>query len=138
MSGTLLSTRFAKYFAGKKCVYASMRMREVTPLLNSVRDHHVDEGLLAAAHRVARACECWLQLFECLDPLAMAALRAHQLLERRGGRQIGEELAVILARGAVLEHRKRGAAHGAVAAVVENDREHRQVELVGDPVAHRR
>ena len=63
---------------------------------------------------------------------------AHDFLERRRGRQIGEELAVVLARRAVLEHRERRAAHRAIAAVVEHDRQHRQVELVGDPVAHGR
>ena len=54
------------------------------------------------------------------------------------GSRVGEEVAVVLAGGAVLEHRQRRAPHRAVAAVVEDHGQHRQVELVADPVAHGR
>ena len=55
------------------------------------------------------------------------ALGDHRCLERRAGRQVGEELAAVLAGDAVLEHRHRRAAHRAVEAVVEDDGQDRQL-----------
>src|ERR1043165_49604 len=136
MSGTLLSISAWKYFAGKKCVYASIRMRRAAPLSVSVGDENVDERLLSAAHRIARPRERRRQLRVRLDALAVPAVQAHDLLERRRRRKIGEELPVVLAGRAILEHRERRTSHRAIARVVEYDREHRNRELVGDPMTY--
>src|ERR1043166_1221347 len=111
MSGTLLSISLCKYFCGKKCVYESIP----TGIgLRSVGDKNIDERLLAGAHRVAGARKRAGEFGVRFHALAVTALHAHDLLERRRRRKIGEELAVVLARRAVLEHRKRGAPHRAV------------------------
>ena len=67
------------------------------------------------------------QLGGLFHALGMGALRARHLLEWRRGIEIGENAAIVLAGGAVLEHRERGAAHGAIAAVVEHDGQDRQL-----------
>ena len=69
---------------------------------------------------------------------ACAPWRARHFLERRRRIEVGQRAAIGLAGGAVLEHRERGAAHGAVAAVVEHDSEDRQLVHGRNPVADHR
>ena len=75
------------------------------------------------------------QIGRFLDALGIGALHARDLVVGRRRIEIGEQAAVVLAGDGVLEHRERGAAHGAVAAVVEHDGQDRQFVLGGDPVA---
>ena len=63
---------------------------------------------------------------------------ARHFLERRARIEVGHEAAIGLAGDAVLEHRHGGAAHRAVAAVVEDDGEDRQLVHVRHPVADHR
>ena len=87
---------------------------------------------------VARARERVGQVGRLVDALGMGALRARQLVVSRRRIEIGEPAAVVLAGGAVLEHRHRGAAYRGVAAVVEHDGEDRQFVFARDPVANGR
>src|SRR5689334_1925735 len=97
-----------------------------------VRRDDVEQGLAALKHGLFGPSQRIGKIGGALDALGTRALRNRKNVIGWGRVEIGKETAVVLAGGAVLEHRQRGAAHRAIPAVVEEDRQDREVLCPGN------